>query len=64
METNANYKLVMKYLIPNLFPPKDLWRQNRYLRRGLYKPRDTKIWDFICQIDNMIEYLEKFLPSM
>ena len=34
--------------------------QNRNLRRGLYKTRDTKIRDLICRIDKMVEYLEKF----
>ena len=26
----------------------------------MYKPCDTKIRDFICRIDDMIKYLEKF----
>ena len=30
--------------------------------RGLYKPRDTKILDFIRCTDEMVEYLEKFPP--
>ena len=37
-ETNANYEFVMKDLISHSFSPKALQRQNRYLRRGLYKP--------------------------
>ena len=46
-ETNANYKLFMKDLIYNLFMPKAIQRQKRYLQRGLYKTHDTKIRDFI-----------------
>ena len=61
-ETNASYKLVMKYLISHFFPPKALQIQKRYLQRGLYKPRGTKIQEFVSQIDKMVEYLEKFLP--
>ena len=52
----------MNYLISRLFPPKALQHQKRYLRRGLYKSRDTKIRDFICLIGEMVEYLDK-LPS-
>ena len=42
-ETNANYELAMKDLIYHFFPPKALQHQKRYLRRGIYKPCDTKI---------------------
>ena len=52
----------MKDLISHFFFPKALQRQKRYLRRGLYKPRDTKIQDFICRIDNIVEYLKKLPP--
>ena len=62
-ENNANYDLVIKYLINQFFSSKALHRQKRYLRRGLYKSHDTKIQDFIRMIDNMVEYLENFLPS-
>lgn len=34
-ETNANYKLVMKYVITYFFPPKALQHQKRYPRRGM-----------------------------
>ena len=61
-EKNSNYELVMKYLISHFFPPKAPQRQKRYLRRGLYKPRDTKILYFICRIGNMVEYLDNFPP--
>ena len=61
-ETNANYELVMKYLISLFFPPEALQIHKRYLRRGLYNPRGTKIQEFVCHIDKMVEYLEKFLP--
>ena len=54
---NANYELAMKDLISHFFPPKALQRQERYLRRGMYKISDTNIRDFICRIDNMVEYL-------
>ena len=56
-ETNVNYKLVMKDLISRFFSPKVLQHQKRYLRRGLYKPCDTKIWYYICRIDKMVKYL-------
>ena len=52
----------MENLISHFFPPKLLQRQKRYIRRGLYKPQDTKILYFICFIYNMVEYLEKFPP--
>ena len=48
----------MKDLINHFFPPKSLQRQNRYLHRGLYKPCDNKIRNFICGINNIVEYLE------
>ena len=57
-ETNVNYELVMKDLISHFFPPKSLQHQKRYLRRGMYKPCNTKILDFICSIDKMVDYLE------
>ena len=46
-ETNANYELVMKFLISHFCPPKALQIQNSFLRRGFYKPCNTKILDFI-----------------
>ena len=61
-ETNAIYKLLMKDLISHFFPPKALQRQKRYLRRGMYKPRVTKIRYLISHIDNIFEYLKKFPP--
>ena len=42
-DKNANYILVMKDLIARFFPPKSLQIQKRYLQRGMYKPRKTKI---------------------
>ena len=59
---NANFELVMKYIIYHFFPPKVLQRQKRYLRRSLYKLRNTKIQSFICRIDEMVKYLENFPP--
>ena len=47
---------------PNFFPPKVLQRQKKYLGRGMYKPRNANIRYFICPIDNMVKYLEKFPP--
>ena len=58
----ANYELAMKDLIYHFFPPKSLQLQKRYLSRDMYKPRYTKIRDFIWYIDEMVEYLEKFPP--
>ena len=52
----------MKVLISHFFPPNSLQRLEKYLRRGLYKPHNTNIWDIICCIDKMVEYLEKFPP--
>ena len=52
----------MKDLISHLFPPNLFQLQNRYLRRGLFKPCDTDIRDSICRIDKMVEYLEKYPP--
>ena len=54
-ETNTYYELEMKDIISHFSPPKALQRQKRYLRRGLYKPCDTKIRYFICCIDKMVE---------
>ena len=48
----------MKDLISHFFLPNTLQHQKRYLRRGLYKPCDTNIRDFICWIFEMVEYLE------
>ena len=50
-ETNTDYELMMKDLISHFFPPKELHLQKRYLRRGIYRPRGTKIEDLICRID-------------
>ena len=52
----------MEDFIAHFFPSKVLKSQKRYLRRGLYKPCDRNIREFICRIDEMVEYLEKFLP--
>ena len=52
---------MMKDLISNFPPPKALQRYKRYLKKGMYKIRDTKIRYVICHINNMVEYLEKFL---
>ena len=52
----------MKDLISHFYLPKSLQRQKRYHRRGMYKPRDTKIWSFICWIDNIFDYLKKLPP--
>ena len=46
-EINNNYKLVIQYLISHFLPSKELQGQERYLFRGLYKPRETKIREFI-----------------
>ena len=59
--TNTNYKLAMKDLITHLFPPKALQCQKRYLRRGVYKYY-KKNQNFICRVEEMVEYLEKLLP--
>ena len=53
---------MMKDLIYHFFPSKALQRQKRYLRRGEYKPHDTKIWYFVCRIYKMVSYLDKFPP--
>ena len=53
----------MKDLISHFFLPNTLQHQKRYLRRGLYKTCNKKIKDFIFRIDDMAEYLKKFLPS-
>ena len=59
---NAKYELVMKDFIACLFPPKVLQHQTRYLLRGLYKPRNINISEFIFQINKMVDYLKKFPP--
>ena len=46
-ETHVNYESVMKDLISHFFSPTLIQHQKRYLRRGLYKSRDTKIQYFI-----------------
>ena len=56
-ETNAKYELVMEDFIAHFFPSKVLKSQKRYLRRGLYKPCDRNIREFICRIDEMVDYL-------
>ena len=53
---------MIKFLISHLFTPKVLQRQKRYLRRGLYKTRNTRIQYFIYHIDELVKYLKKFLP--
>ena len=53
-ETNMNYELVIKELTTHFFPRKEIHIQKRYLRRGLYKPRDTKIRDFIFRTDKTV----------
>ena len=49
----------MKDLISHFFLPKALQRQKRYLIRGIYKPCNTNIRDFICPIGDMVKYLAK-----
>ena len=60
--TNAHYGLVMKDFIGHLLPPKALQLQKRYLRRGLYKPHDTKIRYFIIRVNKMVDHLKKLAP--
>ena len=45
----------MKDLISHFFPTKLPQLQKRYLRRALYKTRNTKIRYFICCVDYMVE---------
>ena len=45
----------MKDLITHFFPPKALQRQKIYLYRGIYKTHDTKICEFICMIDKIVD---------
>ena len=61
-ETNSKYELLIKYVITHFFPPKAIQRQKRYIQKGLYKPRETKICEFIFRIAEILEYLKK-LPS-
>ena len=56
-DTNSNYELVVKYLITHYFPLEDIQHQKRYLHGGIYKTRDTRIREFICRIDNIVDYL-------
>ena len=48
-----NYKLVIEDLMTHFFSPKALQNQKRYLCQGMFKPRDSKICDFICQMNNI-----------
>ena len=52
----------MKDLITHLSPTKALQNQKRYLRRGMYKTHETKIWVFICRVYDMVENLKEFPP--
>ena len=55
METNHNYKLVTQDLISHFFRPKAPQRQKRYLRHGLYDPREEKIYEFIFRINKIVK---------
>ena len=61
-EINANYELVNNDLVSHFFPPKALQCQNRYLKRGVYKPHNTKILYLICRIYEMVNYIKNFSP--
>ena len=52
----------MKDLIYHFFPTKAIQSQKRYIRRGIYRRRDTNIRYLICRIDEMVEYLKKSPP--
>ena len=57
-----NYEFITNYQITYFFPLKVIQRQRIYLQRRLYKPRNSKIRNFIFKIDKIVEYLEKFPP--
>ena len=57
----VNYKLVVYGLNTQFSPPKLLQRQKRYLLQVVFKPLDSNIWNFICHIKNMVEYINHSL---
>ena len=59
IDTNANYKLVIKNAISHFFLPRALQRQKIYLHRVLYKLQKTKIREFICIINNIFDHLHQ-----
>ena len=61
-QINSNHELAIKGIITHFFLPKALQCQKRYLIRGIYKPRDTKIRNFVCTIDKILKYLQKLPP--
>ena len=52
----------MKELIFHFFPTKFIQRRKKYIRKGLYKPCDTKFHHFICHIYKMVKYLNNLPP--
>ena len=56
----TNYKLFIQGVMPHFFHPKSLHHQKRYLLWGLFKPYESKVCDFICQLHNIVEYLKHF----
>ena len=54
------YKLVIQGMMPHFLPPNPLHHQKSYLLWELFKPYEYKVHDFICQLNNIIEYLNHF----
>ena len=52
----------MKDGITHYFSPKALRHKKRYLLRGDYNPQNTNIFEFICRIYEIVNYLDKFPP--
>ena len=61
-ETDVHFKSTTQGLVEHFFPPKALQREKRYLCRGLYKPKDCPVRDFVCRVNEILEYLSKFPP--
>ena len=42
------------------FPTKALQHQKRYLQRALFNFQDYKVCEFICRVNDMVEYLKQY----
>ncbi len=61
-ETVSNFKLCLKAVAKDVFPPKALMTQKRYMRRVLRKPKEMKIREYFTRYRELNNYLEEFPP--
>ena len=56
----TNHEIVVQGLKIHFFPLKARQLYKRYLLQGFFNPEGLKILNFVCQVNNIVEYLNHF----